>query len=373
MKRSKILLLFEYSTLNGGELSMLTMLKELGQTELEFIAAAPASGMLKDRLEQLSIYVLPLTLRDKQDQKLPVEQIDSHLLELITQAAPDLVHSNSLSMGRMLGRVASQLPMPCTAHLRDIIRLNKTAISDLNHSAGLIAVSNATKQFHAEQGVMLSKLQTIYNGVDTEVFRPAPAAGTLRQELGLSDSAVLIANIGQICLRKGQTLLAQDAASLAKEFPDVNYLFIGKRHSQKQESIEYEKAIRRIFREADIEERLFCLGFREDIPAILNQIDLLVHTAQQEPLGRVLLEAASCGKAIVATDVGGTSEILENEVSAILVPPDDLQALTAAIRLMLTDSELRIRLGQQARKSVIEKFSLPNAAEQVRKFWRSFL
>ncbi|MHC4205685.1 MAG: glycosyltransferase family 4 protein [Planctomycetota bacterium] len=354
-------------------MSMLAMLEVLGQKGLEFVAAAPASGMLKERLEQLGIEVLPLILRDKQGQKLPVQQVDSGLFELIRQVSPDLVHSNSLSMGRMVGRIAPRLSMPCTAHLRDIIRLNKTAVSDLNHSAGLIAVSIATQQFHTEQGIMSKKLQIIYNGVDTEVFHSAPATGILRQELGLSDSAVLIANIGQICLRKGQTLLAQAAASLAEEFPDANYLFIGKRHSQKAESIEYEKSIRLTFREAGIENRLFCLGFREDIPAILNQVDLLIHTARQEPLGRVLLEAASCGKQIVATEVGGTAEILTDDVSAILVPPDDLDELTAAIRRMLTDNELRIRLGRQARKSVIEKFSLPAAAEQVCMFWKSFL
>lgn len=370
---SKVLLLFEYDTLNGGEMSMLAMLKVLGQTTFEFVAGAPAPGMLKERLEQLGIEFLPLTLRDKNGQKLPVEQVDSHLIELIAQVSPDLVHSNSLSMGRMVGRVVPQLPMPCTSHLRDIIKLNKSAVTDLNNNAGLIAVSNATKRFHAEQGILSGKLQVIYNGINTEVFRPAPSTGTLRQELSLSDSAVLIANIGQICLRKGQTVLAQAAELLAEEFPDANYLFIGKRHSKKQESIEYEKSIRRIFQQANIENRLFCLGFREDIPEILNQVDMLVHTARQEPLGRVLLEAASCGKAIVATNVGGTSEILEDQVSAILVSPDDLESLTAAIQRLLTDSESRIQLGRQARKSVIEKFPLPRAAEKVRKFWRSFL
>jgi glycosyltransferase involved in cell wall biosynthesis len=373
MKNPKILLFFEYGTLNGGEISMLAMLEMLSQTEFEFVAAAPASGMLKERLEKLGIEVLPLKLRDSQGQKQPVKQINSHILEIIRHVSPDLVHSNSLSMGRMVGRIASKLPMPCAIHLRDILKLNKTAVADLNNSAGLIAVSNATKQFHAEQGIPADKLQVIYNGVDTEVFRPTPAAGTLRQELGLSDSAVLIANIGQICLRKGQTLLAQAAASLAEEFPDANYLFIGQRHSQKQESIEYEKSIRRIFQEASIENRLFCLGFRQDIPAILNQIDLLVHPARQEPLGRVLLEAASCGNTIVATNVGGTAEILKDGISAILVSPDDLDSLKEAIRRMLIDSGLRTRLGQQARKGVIEKFSLPKAAEQVRKFWSSYL
>jgi len=371
--RPKVLLFFEYGTLNGGEFSMLAMLETLGQAELEFVAAAPTSGMLTERLEQCGVRVLPLKLRDTQDRKLSIEQINSHLVELARRVSPDLVHSNSLSMGRMVGRIASQLPIRCTSHLRDIIRLNKTVVSDLNRNAGLIAVSNATKQFHIEQGILPDKLQVIYNGVNTELFRPRPATGILKQELGLSESAVLVANIGQICLRKGQTLLAQAAVSLAEEFPDANYLFIGQRHSKKQESVAYEKAIGLIFREAGIEERLNCLGFRQDVPAILNEVDLVVHTAHQEPLGRVLLEAASCGQAIVATEVGGTAEILADQVSAVLVRPDDLEALTAAIRRMLTDRELRARLGQQARTRAIEKFSLPAAAAHVAMFWKSFL
>ena len=373
MIRPKILLFFEYATLNGGEFSLLAMLEALGQTEFEFVAAAPASGMLTERLEQCGVQVLPLTLTDTQGQKRPIDQINSHLLELVTRVSPDLVHSNSLSMGRMIGRITSQLSIRCTSHLRDIIKLNERAVSDLNRNAGLIAVSNATKQFHVEQGMLSDKLRVIYNGVDTELFRPAPATGILKRELGLNDSEVLLANIGQICLRKGQTLLAQAAVCLAEEFPEANYLFIGQRYSEKSESVAHENAIGRIFREAGIEERLFSLGFRQDIPLILNEVDLIVHAAHQEPLGRVLLEASSCGRPIVATKVGGTGEILADEVSALLVRPGDHQALTAAIRRMLTDRELRIRLGRQARTVAMKKFPLPTAAANVAAFWKSFL
>ncbi len=376
MIRPKILLLFEYGTLNGGEFSMLAILEELGRAEFDFVAAAPECGMLADRLEQFGVRVLPLILRNANGQKRPIEQINSHLLELVRRVSPDLVHSNSLSMGRMVGRIAPSAgggQISCTSHLRDIIKLSKTAVSDLNQNAGLVAVSNATKQFHVEQGMSADKLQVIYNGVNTDVFRPARATGILKQQLGLSEGAVLIANIGQICLRKGQILLARAAVLLAEEFPEARYLFIGQRHSQKLESAEYEKDIRRIFRDAGIEDRLFCLGFRHDIPAILNEVDLVVHTAHQEPLGRVLLEAASCGRPIVATEVGGTAEILTDRLSALLVPPDDPEALTIAIRRMLTDGELRARLGQQARKVAVEKFLLPAAAANTRKFWKSFI
>ncbi|MHC4355824.1 MAG: glycosyltransferase family 4 protein [Planctomycetota bacterium] len=373
MRRPKVLLFFEYATLNGGEISMLATLEALGQTEFDFVAAAPASGMLTERLEQCRVRVLPLTLRNEQGRKRSIEQMNSHLVELVTRVAPDLVHSNSLAMGRMVGRIAAQLPIPCTSHLRDIIKLSKAAVSDLNRNAGLIAVSNATKQFHVEQGVLPEKLQVIYNGVDNELFRPAPATGFLKQELGLSDNAVLLVNIGQICLRKGQTVLARAAASPAEEFPEANYLFIGQRHSQKDESVGHENAIRRIFREAGIENRLFRLGFRHDIAAILNEVDLVVHTAHQEPLGRVLLEAASSGRPIIATDVGGTPEILEDGASALLVRPDDPDVLAAAIRRTLTEHELRISLGKQARTVAVERFSLPRAVENISAFWKSFL
>ncbi|MCF7957428.1 MAG: glycosyltransferase family 4 protein [Phycisphaerae bacterium] len=371
--RPKILLFFEYGTLNGGEFSLLAMLRAMGQVAFEFVAAAPVSGMLAGRLGELGIEVMPLVLRDSHGRKRGIEEINLHLVEIITRVSPDLVHSNSLAMGRMVGRVASEVKIPCTSHLRDIIKLNKTVISDLNQNAALVAVSNATRQYHIDQGMAQEKVQVIYNGVDTELFCPAPKTGTIKRELGLSSSAVLCANIGQVCLRKGQTLLAQAAVSLAREFPEVNYLFVGERHSQKSESIKYENTIRQTFQDAGIEDRLFCLGFRRDIPVLLNEVDLLVHAAHQEPLGRVLLEAASCGQVIVATNVGGTPEILTDMVSALLAPSNDLDALVAAIGQMLRDRELRIRLGRQARTAAIEKFSLPAAAARVGAFWESFL
>jgi glycosyltransferase involved in cell wall biosynthesis len=371
--RPKILLLFEYGTLNGGELSLLAMLECLGREEFDFVAAAPETGRLIPRLQHLDVTTIPLNLRNTQGQKHSIDHINAHLIHLVKQVSPDLIHANSLAMGRMLGRIAPSLSIPCTAHLRDIIKLSKAAIADLNDNTALIAVSRATQQFHQQQGLHSDKVQVIHNGVDTDVFRPGQATSGLRRELGLKDSDMLVANIGQICLRKGQTLLAQAAASLADDFPEAHTLFVGERYSQKQESIDYENAIRETFHDVGIENRLHCLGFREDIPQLLTEIDLLVHTARQEPLGRVLLEATSCACPIIATDVGGTTEIVSHHSSALLIPPDNLGALTAAMRQMFKEPELRSRLGRQARQGTIKHFSLPAATERVHSFWKSLL
>lgn len=371
--RPKVLLFCEYGTLNGGEFSLLAMLEALGQHGFEFVAAVPPSGRLAGCLQDCGIAVRPLTLRDREGHKRPIEDVNAHLREHVTNVAPDLVHANSLAMGRMVGRIAGDRAIPFTAHLRDIIKLNPTVMADLNRNTGLVAVSQATKDFHVAQGMQADKVQVIYNGVDGNRFCPTAPTGQLKRELGLNENAIVIATVGQICLRKGQALLAQAAAVLKQAYPQAHYLIVGERHSQKQESIQYEHTLRQTFRAAKIEDRLHCLGFRDDISTLLNEVDLLVHPAHQEPLGRVLLEAAACARPMVATRVGGTSEILVHESSALLVPPNDLGALTGAMERLLKNQELGTRLGQQARKTAIKTFSLPAAASNLRVFWQSFL
>lgn len=352
---------------------MLAMLKALGQDDLEIVVAAPIDGRFRPRINNIGIPVIPLQLRDNEGNKRPDVQIHTHLIQIVNQVVPDLVHANSLSMGRMIGRIAPQLPIPCTTHLRDIIKLSKAAIRDLNQNTGLVAVSQATQDFHVQQGLVSNKVQVIHNGVDTDLFHPAPANGSLRQELGLHDNDVMIANIGQICLRKGQVHLAHALVSMTQEYPELHLLIVGERYSQKQESIDYEKRIRKLFDDVSMGERLHFLGFRNHMEQLLNEVDLVVHTAHQEPLGRVLLEAAACGRPIIATDVGGTREILSDEDTALLIPANDIQALSTAIRHSLEDKALRERLGCRAREQAVEKFALIPAAERLRAYWRSFL
>ena len=119
-----------------------------------------------------------------------------------------------------------------------------------------------------------------------------------------------------------------------------------------------------------MEHRLHRLGWRDDIAVILNEIDILVHPARQEPLGRVLLEAASCARPIVATRVGGTEEILTDGISAILVPARTPAALAAGMHRVLSDRSEAQRLGAAARAQVVAKFNIRNTAPRLLTAWR---
>jgi glycosyltransferase involved in cell wall biosynthesis len=106
------------------------------------------------------------------------------------------------------------------------------------------------------------------------------------------------------------------------------------------------------------------------MPALLNELDLLVHPAKQEPLGRVLLEAAAAGLPIIATHVGGTSEILQDGASARLIPPGDAESLAVAIRELHADAVLRTQFAREAVHVVQRRFDIDVASQRLFSLWQ---
>ncbi len=368
----RVLLLFEYPTLNGGEHSLLTLLPLLAEHGCSFQAVAPAHGPLCERLAALAIPIVPLPMHDNTGRRLPQEALRAQLREVLTNFQPDLVHANSLSMGRLAGPVTASAGIPSVSHLRDIISLSRQAIADLNQQRRLLAVSQATRDFHVVQGLHADKTFVVYNGVDLQRFHPVPRSGWLHRELGIPPDALLVGTVGQLVLRKGHDVLAEAATGLAARYPQLHYVLVGERYSDKPEAHEHEKRIRERFASGALGGRAHFLGVRPEIPAILAELTMLVHPARQEPLGRVLLEAAAAGVPIVATSVGGTREILP-EGAAEIVPPDDAAALGTAIEKLLQDASLSASYGRRAREEIVQRFSAQKSAEQLLMHYRELL
>ena len=156
---------------------------------------------------------------------------------------------------------------------------------------------------------------------------------------------------------------------IVERVPEAHFILVGERTSQKAESIEFEQAFYRRFAEAQLSDRLHVLGQRDDVAELLVEIDLLVHPANQEPYGRVLLEASAAGVPIVATDVGGTSEIVVNGVTGRLVPHRDPRALADATIAILTDESEVQRLRDAARQRAMRLFSIEIAAQSLANVW----
>ncbi len=367
------LLLCEYPTVSGGEHSMLATLDGVRRAGIEAAVIAPPEGPLADALAATGVEVLPFVFRDSTGNRLPQDRLRAELAQLLGRRRPDLLHANSLAMGRLSGPVAADLGLPSIAHLRDIIGLSAQAVADLNRHTRLLAVSEATRTFHVARGLAAEKTHVLHNGVDLDRFQPRPRSGDLDRELGLPSGADLVATIGQICLRKGHDVFVRAAAILAEKRPNVHHLIVGERWSDKPESRRFEQALRDAAT-GRLTGRLHFLGYRHDVNRILNELSLLVHPARQEPLGRVLLEAAASGVAVVATDVGGTGEIFPPPCEAArLVPPDDPGAMAAAVLELLGNERLRASLAAAARRRAEAAFAAERATAALVEHYRALI
>lgn len=364
-----IALLFEFPTLHGGERSMLACLEEFQQHGFptKIVAVAPPEGPLAEALAALHLEHIPWTILGRD----PFERgrLEDELCDRISALKPDLLHANSLAMGRLSGRLSTRLPLPTTAHLRDIIKLSRAAVADLNRNRRLLAVSSATRLAHLAQGLDPERVQVLHNGVDLSQFRPQPRPGALRSLLKLPSSAVVLATIGQIGLRKGQGDLAEAAPAIAQAVPDAHFVLIGECVSTKTESREYSARIDTAFATHGLRDRFHRLGYRMDVADLLADVDVLIHPARQEPYGRVLLEAAACGVPVVATDVGGTSEIVVPNETGLLVPAGLADPLTEGVIRLICDEDLRKQLGKNARHRAETCFGRATAAQQLWQHW----
>lgn len=341
---------------------MLSTLAGVRAAGFRVMAAAPPAGPLARALAELQVEQVPFSTLGPDGKRLPQAVLRGDLDRLLRRCRPGVLHANSLSMGRLSGPVAAEAGVPSLAHLRDIVRLSRLAVTDLNRHRRLLAVSHAVREYHVAAGLRAEKTYVAYNGVDLARFQPRPPTGYLHVELGLPPDARLIGTIGQICLRKGQDVFAQAAAGLASRLPKTHYLIVGQRNSLKRESVEFEARLRRASREGPLAGRLHLLAERGDVDRLLCELTLLAHAARQEPLGRVLLEAAASGTAVAATAVGGTGEIFPPQGNAArLVAPGDPHALAEAMAALLSDDRQRLALGQAARARAHAAFGLDRA------------
>jgi glycosyltransferase involved in cell wall biosynthesis len=369
----EIFLLCEYPTLNGGERSMLSTLGGVRRAGFSPVVLAPPQGPLAEALAAADVEIIPFDCLPERKTRGSLGRLREKLSAILSRRRPKLLHANSLSMGRMSGPVAVAHQLPSIGHLRDIIGLGPMWGNDVDRHTRLLAVSQATRRFHIAGGLTGEKIHVLYNGVDLEEFCPRKPTGYLHSELGLPTKTLLIATIGRIGMRKGQDVLLRAATQIERAFPDVHYLVVGARHSEKEESRRFEQVLHNAV-ERDLRGRVHFLGIRPDVSRLLNELTLLVHPARQEPLGRVLLEAAAAGAPVVATEVGGTSEIFPPEKNAArLVPPEDSNALADAIQEMLSDSSLRRRMAAKARRQAEEQFDIRASVDGLLAHYRALI
>ena len=385
----RVLIVGEFGSLNGGENSLLAIAPTLIDCGWELCAAVPGQSDFAAALESANIKVHPWSVRNSDDSRKSADEISSQLRQAITNCAPSILHFNSLSTSRIGGPIARDLNIPSLGYIRDIMKLSKKAISDLNQNDRIVAVSNATRQYHIDQGIDSQKIFTIHNGVDTNLFHPAGEASDpnpaqdIRIELRIPLESPVLMFVGQLGMRKGIDILIESFFRVAAQ-SSAHLLIIGQRHSQKDEAVQYHHNLIQKVNSSQYRNRVHWLGRRNDVANIMRTATMLIHPARQEPLGRVLLESAASGLPVVTTDVGGSSEILcddENQndetdfsessrLNDLLIPLPSQEELSAVDFDKSTNDlkdQLSFFLATAFSQTIIELLHNPGPAAEVSK------
>jgi len=207
-----------------------------------------------------------------------------------------------------------------------------------------IGNSNATCVFLRHLGA--KEAIVIHNGIDTNIFRKKN--NNLREKLNLEDS-VVITFVGRLIYAKGVHDLISVFGDIEREFNDLKLLIVGYGTYRR----ELEKLA-----EKNCKEKILFLGQKnqEEIIEILSVTDIFVNPSYSEGLGISVLEAGAIGLPIIATDSGGTRDIIENYKTGLIVPPGDVKLLKEKIFELIKDINLRKDLGENAHKLITEKF-----------------
>jgi L-malate glycosyltransferase len=284
------------------------------------------------------------------------------LARLLRREHANVLHTHTLAAANALGRLAGRLAhVPVVSHLhianhfRPATRPLLAGIDNTTArlAAALVAVSEDTRRAYVEQGYP-PRIRVVYNGVD---LAPGDANG-LREELAIPAHAPLVAEVGRLCDVKGQ----RELIDAIRRVPEAHAVLVG---ADLEHGGAYEQALRRRADELGVADRVVFTGRRADAARVLAAADVVALPSWTEGLPLVVLEAMALGRAVVATRVGGTPELVIEGETGLLVPPRDAGALADALRRVLSDDALRQRLGDAGRRRVEERFSATAMARDV--------
>lgn len=222
----------------------------------------------------------------------------------------------------------------------------------------IVAPANAILELLArEEAVSRARMHRIPNGVDCKLFQPAASERRtkLRNQLGFSNQDFLIGCVAAFTAVKRHGALIDAFVDVRSKAPQARLLLIG------DGPLRDEIADR--IKLAGIGSYVCLYGNSSDVAELLSALDVFVLASSTEGMSNAILEAMACGLAVVATDVGGNRELVDDGCTGLLVPAGDTAALSVALARLSRDSGFAHRCGIAARKRVLSDFSLTKMAQ----------
>lgn len=343
----------------GAEVWLMDVMHGLSRHGHEVTLACRPGTILEKNARAEGFDVVPVAMRGDFD-----PDVVWKMMRLIRARHIDVISTNmdkELRFGGLAARLARKVAVVPSREvdypLKNKLHYRFTYNRLADH---ILANSASTRQSLLANAPWLSpeRIEIIYKGIDPAPYLTAPEEGiAVRRELGIPESAPVVGFVGQIIERKGIPDVVECIPRVVEKFPDVKFLFVGEG--------KLAEFLRSKARELEVADHVIHAGFRNDIPAVMKAIDMLVLPSVVEGFGYVLVEAMAAAKPVVASRVSSIPEIVQHDETGILVDVHDPERLAAAIVRVLSDPVRARAMGERGRCVVLEKFTLQRMVDQV--------
>lgn len=361
MSPIKILYTITWMEVGGSQTHLMQVFRLLDRTRFApSLYCLSGRGKLLDSVRDLGVSVHTGTFSGLKSARGAGSVLE--LARFIRAERFDIVHNYLLRanvVGSIAARMAGVPAVLCSkrgCHERRGFELIGARLS--NRLADCVTTNaNAVREFvHENEGCPTEKMVVIPSGVDTDRFH-MPAAAELKTRLGLDPNRPVVGIVTRMRVRKGIEEFLQAMIMVRQRFPQVQTVIVGE--------VELDDDLQRMVNEGGLAPHLWLLGRRSDMPEVYAAFDLFVLSSHDEGMSNAILEAMATERPVVATDVGGTGEVVRHGQTGFLVPPRDPQPLAVAISDLLATPERWPAMGALGRSVVEEHFSARAMVRQM--------
>lgn len=351
-QRKKVLFLITKSNWGGAQRYVYDLATGIDQSKFESVVALGGQGELKDRLEQAGIRVISIASLERDISLRKELDFAKELFGIVRRERPYVFHVNSSKaggVGTLIGRLCRVPKVIFTSHgwafNEDRPEWQKLVIKGLHYLTVLLShrtimvVGALLKQLDLPGVEKRSKIIYLGRSVGATFARDEARARLcelVKLDPTTSEQEIWIGNIGELHPIKRQAILIASMAPLLREQPNLRLFIIG--------AGELEQQLKRHIEHEGVADRVVMTGNLHDAARFLTAFDVFVLCSHSEAYGYVAHEAGLAGVATIVTRVGGLPEMIEDGVSGLTVPPNDVVALRTAITDLITHKEKRVEL-----------------------------
>ncbi len=342
-----------YSLDTGGLEKLVVELVERVNSEVfnSSVSCLTGRGALSEKLEKNNIEVFYLNKKDGVGYLLPFR-----LSSLMKRKNIDIAHTHDSSAnfyGGIAAKLAGVKVNINTEHGGIYFETKQKKLINrlLCHMNDCeICVSESIKKDLADMGLSKKKLRVIPNGIAFDKFDRDVDRRAKRNELGIKGTDFVITTVGRLSWEKGQELLLKAAPGIIKKVPNAKFLIVGDGPLR--------KFLENLAEKEGLGDRVLFMGVREDIPEILKTSDCYVLPSKYESFGLTILEAMAAGIPVVATDVGGVSEIVKHGETGLLISVRDSREVAEAVIRSAADISFSRSMAERAREMVRNRYRI---------------